>query len=59
MAGARIMTAEQARTLFPGVAMDALREEEERWYEFLQLRVEEAGRQISSTTGCSARYTAG
>ena len=45
MAGARIMTAEQARGLFDSVAADALRTEAQRWYDFLQQRLEEVGRQ--------------
>ncbi|WP_043687230.1 hypothetical protein [Streptomyces xylophagus] len=44
MTGARIMTAEQARTLFDGVAADRMRTEAERWHEFLQERFEEAER---------------
>ncbi|WP_435217965.1 hypothetical protein [Streptomyces sp. bgisy034] len=44
MGGARIMTAEQARTLFGGLAVDQMRTEAERWHEFLQARFEEAER---------------
>lgn len=44
MTSARIMTAEQARTLFGGVASDRMRTEAERWHEFLQARFEEAER---------------
>lgn len=44
MTGARIMTAEQARSLYPGVAADRMRTDAERWHEFLQSRFEEAER---------------
>ncbi|MET8215821.1 hypothetical protein [Streptomyces hirsutus] len=44
MAGARIMAAEQARTLFGGVTVDRMRTEAERWHEFLQARFKEAKR---------------
>lgn len=45
MTNARIMTPEQARTPFCGVASDQLRTEAGQWFEFLQQRFEEAERQ--------------
>ncbi|MFD3505383.1 hypothetical protein ACFWWT_47985 [Streptomyces sp. NPDC058676] len=44
MAGDQIMTAEQAWTLFGGVAVERMRVEAERWFEFLQERFEEVER---------------
>ncbi|WP_162637266.1 hypothetical protein [Streptomyces griseorubiginosus] len=44
MAGAQIMTAEQARGLFGAAAADGMRTEAERWHEFLQKRFEEMER---------------
>ncbi|CBG71168.1 hypothetical protein SCAB_40951 [Streptomyces scabiei 87.22] len=44
MAGARIMTADQARVILGEAAADTMRTEAERWYSFLQQRFEEAER---------------